>query len=57
MLRMRHVRLMVLYGLHLVVEQLVLGMRLRMVLLVMMMVVDTRLNSSVRCRSTKRRYC
>lgn len=57
MLRMRHVRLMVLYGLHLVIEQLVLGMRLRMVLLVMMMVVDTGLNSSVRCRSTKRRYC
>lgn len=57
MLRMRHVRLMVLYGLHLVVEQLVLGMRLRVVLLVMVMVVDTRLNSSVRRGSIKSRYC
>jgi hypothetical protein len=59
-LRMRHVRLVVLDGVHWVIEQLALMLRLRLRLgmrLMVMMAVDVQRNSSVRRRRTERAYC
>jgi len=55
-LRMRHVRLVILYGLHWVVENLAAVLWLGMGLMVMM-AVDIHRNSSVRRRRTKSGYC
>ena len=52
-LRMRHVRLVVLDGVHWVIEQLALMLRLRLGMrLMVMMAVDVQRNSSVRRRRT-----
>ena len=47
MLRMRHVRLVVLYGLHCLMVQLTLKLHLWMRLVVMVMVIDTRWGSRI----------
>jgi hypothetical protein len=57
-LRMRHVRLVVLDGVHWVIEQLALMLWLLLGMgLMVMMAVDVQWNSSVRRRCTERAYC
>lgn len=55
MLRMRHVWLVVLYGLHCLMVQLTLELHLWVRLVVVVMIAGTRWNSRVRCGSRCRR--